>query len=45
LKGDVRTRDAKIVAVTARALSHEKQAAQLAGWDDFIAKPFDLNTF
>jgi two-component system, cell cycle response regulator DivK len=42
LKGDVRTRDAKILAVTARALSHEQQEAQLAGCDAFIAKPFDL---
>jgi DNA-binding response OmpR family regulator len=44
LRANVSTKDAIIVAVTARAFATDRQAAHRAGCDAFISKPFDLTT-
>jgi CheY-like chemotaxis protein len=39
LKKDTRTRDIPIVALTAHALQEERERAERAGCDAFVAKP------
>jgi two-component system cell cycle response regulator DivK len=45
LKGDARTRDIPVVAVTAFALPSDEQKALASGCDGYIAKPIALNDF
>jgi CheY-like chemotaxis protein len=42
LRANSRTRNATIVAVTGRVLAADRDAAQRAGCDYFVAKPYDL---
>ncbi len=42
LKADDRTKGITIIAVSAYALTDERQMARQAGCDDFIPKPYDL---
>jgi two-component system cell cycle response regulator DivK len=44
LRANVSTKDAIIVAVTARAFATDRQEAHRAGCDAFVSKPFDLTT-
>jgi CheY-like chemotaxis protein len=44
LRANVNTRNAVIVAVTARVFASDRAAAHRAGCDVFIPKPFDLTT-
>jgi two-component system cell cycle response regulator DivK len=44
LRENARTKDAIIVAVTARAFAADRNEAHRAGCDGFISKPFDLAT-
>jgi CheY-like chemotaxis protein len=44
LRANENTRDAVIIAVTARALATDREAAHRAGCDFFILKPYDLPT-
>ena len=45
LRANSSTKNAIIVAVTARALATDRNEAHRAGCDDFIPKPFDATTF
>jgi CheY-like chemotaxis protein len=45
LKGDTRTRDIVIVALTAQALDDVSHAARDAGCDGYISKPIDTRAF
>jgi len=45
LKGDPRTAVIRMVALTAQAMTGDKQAALAAGFDDYISKPIDTKTF
>jgi CheY-like chemotaxis protein len=45
LKEDPRTAVIRTVALTAQAMTGEKQAALAAGFDDYISKPIDTKTF
>jgi two-component system cell cycle response regulator DivK len=44
LRADSRTQDIPVVAVSAYAQRDERQAARHAGCDDFIPKPYDLES-
>lgn len=45
LKGNSATRDIKIVALTALAMSGDQERIKAAGCDDYIAKPFRYQKF
>ncbi len=45
LKGDPETRDIPIVAVTAQAMTEDKERCFQAGADAFVTKPIDLDIF
>lgn len=45
LKGDAATRDIKIVALTAFAMSGDKEKIRAAGCDGYIAKPIRYQEF
>jgi CheY-like chemotaxis protein len=45
LKEDPRTAVIPTVALTAQAMTGDKQAALAAGFDDYISKPIDTKTF
>jgi two-component system cell cycle response regulator DivK len=45
LKGDARTRDIKIVAITASAMTGDRQKFMEAGCDGYISKPFIIDDF
>jgi two-component system cell cycle response regulator DivK len=42
IKHDPRYSDIPIIAMTASGLTHDEQRARLAGCDDYIAKPFEI---
>jgi len=44
IKHDARYSDIPIIAMTASGLVRDEERARLAGCDDFIAKPFDIDT-
>lgn len=44
LKAEARTKDIPIIMVTAKASSSDRNAAQAAGGDDFLAKPYRNKT-
>lgn len=44
IKHDARYSDIPIIAMTASGLARDEERARLAGCDDFIAKPFDIDT-
>ncbi len=44
IKSDPRTRDIPIIAITALARSSDRTRAIEAGCDDYVDKPFDLDT-
>jgi len=44
LKGDLRTRDIVILALTAYAMKGDEERALLAGCDGYVAKPIDIDT-
>lgn len=45
LKGDPRTAKIPTVALTAQAMAGDKEAALAAGFDDYISKPINTQTF
>jgi CheY-like chemotaxis protein len=45
LKADPRTAVIPTVALTAQAMTGDKEAALAAGFDDYISKPIDTQTF
>jgi len=42
IKGDERTKDSTVIAVSAHAQTDEQQNARQVGCDDLIPKPYDL---
>jgi len=44
IKDDPRYNDIPIIAMTASGLTRDEQRARLAGCDDYVAKPFDIDT-
>jgi len=45
LRADGRTRDLRIVALTAHAMAGARDAALAAGFDGYMSKPIDAVTF
>ena len=45
LKGDERTRDIPVVAVTARAMPGDEQRIRAGGCDGYVAKPIRYKEF
>ncbi|GFR95542.1 histidine kinase [Elysia marginata] len=44
LRNNAKTCDIPVVALTANALSHDRERCYRAGMQDYIAKPFDRST-
>jgi two-component system cell cycle response regulator DivK len=45
LRGDARTRAIPVIAVTASAMTQDRQKIMAAGFDAYQAKPIDVNQF
>ena len=45
LRGDPRTRDIPVIAVTASAMTHDRKKIMAAGFDDYQRKPLDIKEF
>lgn len=45
LRGDPATRDIPVIAVTASAMTHDRQKILAAGFDGYQRKPLDLKDF
>ncbi len=45
LRGDARTRDIPVLAVTASAMTHNRQAIMAAGFDGYQSKPISIREF
>ena len=45
LRADPRTRDIPVIAVTASAMTHDRQKIMAAGFDDYQRKPLDIKEF
>ena len=45
LRADERTRGIPVIAVTASAMTHDRQKIMSAGFDAYQAKPIDVNQF
>ncbi|NQY95286.1 MAG: response regulator, partial [Campylobacteraceae bacterium] len=43
IKSNIRTQHIPIIAVTAKAMDHDKQKTLDAGCDDFISKPLKMD--
>ncbi len=45
LRGDATTRDIPVIAVTASAMTHDRQKILAAGFDGYQTKPLNLREF
>ena len=45
LRGDPRTRAIPVIAVTASAMTHDRQKIMAAGFDAYQAKPIEVTQF
>jgi two-component system cell cycle response regulator DivK len=45
LRGDATTRDIPVIAVTASAMTHDRQKIMAAGFDGYQTKPINLREF
>ena len=45
LRGDPRTRAIPVIAVTASAMTHDRQKIMAAGFDGYLAKPIEVTQF